>query len=193
MQEIYFKIGFFSLLIVYFVIGFYYRRRHGRIEKDVIKNQNREKALVSFVGISLLSAPLLYLAGLVDFASFQLLDWQRVVGGVCALIGLAFFRWSHDALGKNWSLMLELMKDHELITSGPYKYVRHPMYASIYLTHVGFLILTANWLVGILLLAPFTILYIVRVRSEEQMMLEKFGEKYHDYMKRSGRLFPKLL
>ncbi|MBI5378344.1 MAG: isoprenylcysteine carboxylmethyltransferase family protein [Thaumarchaeota archaeon] len=180
------------MLIVYFVIGFYYRRRHELIEKDVIKSQKREKVLVSFVGISLSSAPLLYLVGLADFASFQLLDWQRVVGALCALIGLAYFRWSHSALGKNWSLMLELMKDHELITSGPYKYVRHPMYASIYLTHVGFLILTANWLVGVLLLAPFTILYIVRVRSEEQMMIEKFGQKYLDYMKGNGRLFPKL-
>lgn len=192
MQEIYFKIGFFSLLVVYFAIGVYYRRSHGQIEKEVIKHRKRENVLVRVVGISLLSAPLLYLVGLADFAIFQLLDWQRVIGGLSALIGLVFFRWTHHTLGKNWSLMLELMKNHELVTSGPYKYVRHPMYASIYLTHVGFLILTSNWLVGVLFLAPFTILYIVRVRSEEQMMLERFGEKYQNYMKRTGRLFPKL-
>ena len=192
MQEIYFKIGFFSLFIVYFVIGSYYRRRYGRSEKEVIKKQKREKLFLSFVGISLLLAPLLYLMGLIDFASFQLLDWQRIMGGVCALIGIAYFYWTHSILGKNWSLMLELKKDHELIMSGPYKYVRHPMYASVYIIHVGFLILTANWLVGVLLLAPFVLFCIVRIRSEEQMMLEKFGKRYQDYMKKSGSLFPKL-
>lgn len=192
MQEIYFKTGFFSLLILYFVIMYYYRRRSGRSETEVIKKQKREMLLLSILGISLLLAPILYLAELIDFASFHLLDWQRIMGGVCALIGIACFYWTHSILGKNWSLLLELKKDHELIMSGPYKYVRHPMYASIYIIHIGFLILTANWLVGILLLAPFTLLYIVRVRSEEQMMLEKFGKKYQDYMKKSGRLFPKL-
>ena len=191
MQEIYFKIGFFSLLIIYFVIMFYYAKRYGRNEKEVIRKQTRKNLPLIFVGISLLLAPLLYLMGLVDFASFQLLDWQRIIGGVCALIGIVYFHWTHSTLGKNWSATLEVKKDHELIMSGPYKYIRHPMYASVYLTSVGFLILTANWLLGVLLLAPFTILYISRIRSEEQMMLEKFGEKYQEYMKKSGRLFPK--
>ena len=192
MQEVYFKIEFFSLLIVYFVIMSYYRRRYSGNEKEVIKKQKREKPLLSFVGVSLLLAPLLYLVELIDFASFQLFDWQRIIGGACALMGLGYFYWTHNILGKNWSLMLEIRKNHELIMSGPYKYIRHPMYASVYLIHIGFLILTANWLVGVLLLAPFTLLYIVRVRPEEQMMIERFGKKYQDYMTKSGRLFPKL-
>ena len=191
MQEIYFKIGFFSLLIIYFVITSYYAKRYGRNEKEAIRKQTRKNLPLIFVGISLLLAPLLYLMGLVDFASFQLLDWQRIIGGACTLVGIAYFHWTHNTLGKNWSATLEVLKDHELIMSGPYKYIRHPMYASVYLTYVGFLILTANWLLGVLLLAPFTILYISRIRSEEQMMLEKFGEKYQEYMKKSGRLFPK--
>jgi protein-S-isoprenylcysteine O-methyltransferase Ste14 len=190
-QEIYFKIGFFSLLIIYFVITSYYAKRYGRNEKEAIRKQTRKNLPLIFVGISLLLTPLLYLMGLVDFASFQLLDWQRIIGGACTLVGIAYFHWTHNTLGKNWSATLEVLKDHELIMSGPYKYIRHPMYASVYLIYVGFLILTANWLVGVLLLAPFTLLYISRVRSEEQMMLEKFGEKYQEYMKKSGRLFPK--
>jgi len=192
MQEISFKIGFFSLLIGYFTIMSYYRRRYSGDKKAVMKIQKNEKLLLFFVGISLLLAPLLYLAELIDFASFPLFDWQRIMGGVCALMGIGYFYWTHNTLGKNWSLMLELKKDHELIMNGPYRYVRHPMYASLYIIYFGFLILTANWLVGVLLLAPFALLYIVRVEPEEQMMIEKFGKKYQDYMKKSGRLFPKL-
>lgn len=191
MQEIYFKIGFFCLLIIYFVIMSYYGKKHGGNEKEVIKKQIRKNLPLIFVGISLLLVPLLYLMELIEFASFQLLDWQRIIGGVCALIGIEYFHWTHSTLGKNWSTTIEVKKDHELIVGGPYKYIRHPMYASVYLIYVGFLILTANWLVGALLLAPFTLLYVSRVRSEEQMMLEKFGEKYQEYMKKSGRLFPK--
>jgi protein-S-isoprenylcysteine O-methyltransferase Ste14 len=93
-------------------------------------------------------------------------------------------------LGRNWSGVLELYEQHELVTEGPYRFVRHPMYTSVYLKGIGILLLSANWIVGGGYLAAVTLMYALRVRDEEQMMLEHFGEEYRSYMSRTARLVP---
>ena len=99
---------------------------------------------------------------------------------------------SHSDLGQNWSISLELRKGHELVTRGVYAAVRHPMYAAILLWDVGQGLLIENWLAGWSALATFAIMCIIRIPREEQMMCGFFGDGYRNYMRATGRLFPRL-
>lgn len=132
-------------------------------------------------------------SSLLDGARIALSPGIRWIGGTGFLLAyLILFTWTHAALGRHWSGLLEIHKDHELVVTGPFAYIRHPMYASFILSGIGFLLLTANWLAGGIYLAAAVSMYLDRVGPEEQMMKIHFGEAYVRYMERTGRIFPKL-
>ena len=76
------------------------------------------------------------------------------------------------------------------MTSGIYRYVRHPMYTSIFLYALGQALVVPNWIAGPANLVAFCVLFAVRVQSEEQMMAEKFGDQYRIYQAKTKRLIP---
>ena len=89
-------------------------------------------------------------------------------------------------------MTLEVRENHALITDGIYKYVRHPMYSAFWLWAIAQAFLLPNWIAGFSGIVGFGTLYLLRVRHEEQMMLETFGNAYAEYARRTGRVFPKL-
>lgn len=115
----------------------------------------------------------------------------RWSGGIITCLGLGLFGWTHQALGRNWTAVLALSEEHVLVHHGPYRYIRHPMYAAFLIIGLGFVLLSANWLTGIIYLGPLCVMYVARVSLEERMMLERFGDSYRQYMNRTGRLWPR--
>lgn len=127
----------------------------------------------------------------VDFAHFDLPLWFRwTIGGGLLVVYLVFFVWTHVALGRHWSGLLEVHEDHALITSGPFHYVRHPMYASFFLATFGVIVFTANWFIGGLYFLATVFMYASRVSLEEKMMIDTFGDAYREYMENTSRLIP---
>lgn len=122
--------------------------------------------------------------------SINLPEWVRWSGVVVFGFYLFLFWWVHKTLGTNWSPVLEIRKDHKLITEGPYKYVRHPMYTCMWLMVAGLWLISSNWVVGIVALLTWSILYFIRLPDEEKMMIEEFGDQYKDYMIRTKRIIP---
>jgi protein-S-isoprenylcysteine O-methyltransferase Ste14 len=116
------------------------------------------------------------------------LRWFGVALGVIGLIGLVEV---HRQLGRQWSAYLELQENHELITSGIYRRVRHPMYAVIILELIGMALVSANWLLMALVTGRI-LLFWVRMGREEAMLAEQFGDQYRRYMQTTGRLLPRL-
>jgi protein-S-isoprenylcysteine O-methyltransferase Ste14 len=114
------------------------------------------------------------------------------LGGGILLVYLSLFSWTHHELGKNWTGLLEIYKDHDLVVTVPYRLVRHPMYSAFFLSGIGVLFLSANWLISGLYLLAVSAMYYDRVLPEEAMMTERFGDAYREYMCRTGRLFPGL-
>ena len=114
--------------------------------------------------------------------------------GVVALCGalLLFYR-SHADLGRNWSISLEIRNEHRLVTTGIYRFVRHPMYSSFFLLAVAQLMLLPNWFAGATGLIGVGMLYAFRIRQEERMMTERFGAEYRDYVAHTARLIPWLV
>ena len=112
------------------------------------------------------------------------------VGASLALIGTGIRAWSMWTLGKYFSAHIEIKNDHQLIESGPYKFIRHPAYAGNILQTVGFpLILNAYFSLGIS--AVLILLFLYRLKLEEEILIREI-KGYEDYTKRTDRLIPKL-
>ena len=114
----------------------------------------------------------------------------RALGVACLVVGLWLFYRSHDDLGTNWSITLEVREQHRLITHGVYRRIRHPMYTALLLYSVGQALVIPNWLAGPSYLVAFGIFFAFRVKAEERMMLEQFGDEYAGYAARTQRLVP---
>jgi protein-S-isoprenylcysteine O-methyltransferase Ste14 len=117
----------------------------------------------------------------------------------CAWIGTAVFvaaLWlfyrTHQDLGRNWSASLEIRREHCLVTTGVYRQIRHPMYLAFLLWGLAQAILLANWISGPAGLVGSMTLFLTRVRREERLMMQAFGEQYNAYMSRTWRLLPPL-
>jgi len=109
---------------------------------------------------------------------------------IIGFIGIAFLIWVHLYLGKEWSAALQIKEGHQLIISGPYSKIRHPMYTALFTVYLCFALVSMN-----LLIILFTVLAItslaVRVSKEEKLLISEFGDRYRNYMEHTGRYFPK--
>jgi protein-S-isoprenylcysteine O-methyltransferase Ste14 len=99
--------------------------------------------------------------------------------------------WTFTNLGRQYSPLLRVRKDQLLVTSGPYAYVRHPLYTFGFPFMFGLALVAANWFVLLSAGVALTLLVTVRVPREEAMLTEAFGDAYRDYAKRTGRLLPR--
>jgi protein-S-isoprenylcysteine O-methyltransferase Ste14 len=122
---------------------------------------------------------------------FPLLGWLRWVGFGLGLASLALLTWTQVELGKQWSAQLQLREEHDLVTSGPYSLVRHPMYTAVFALGTALALVSANWAFVLITLAAVAGLS-ARVPREEQMMIEQFGGQYLEYMKKTGRFLPRM-
>ena len=154
---------------------------------------SQEKTLLGLLSLGGLVAPLIYgFTNWLNFANYTLPTWAGWLG-VLITAGAVFVFWrAHADLGINWSPTLEIREKHELITRGIYGVIRHPMYASQWLLSIATPLLLQNWIAGFLNLLVFIPFYLLRVKAEEQMMLDSFGTQYQEYIKNTGRVLPKL-
>ncbi len=164
----------------------------------------RDKFYTATEGI-LVAAPRFLLLGasligiLVYSLAPRLMKWSalplpfglRWLGLFLGLIALLIFLWVLRSLGQNFSTTLTIHKNQTLVTWGPYRWVRHPMYTSVVLLWVGFLFLSTNWFIGLTGILAFLWAIVIRTPKEEQMMIDRFGDEYIAYMKHTGRYLPR--
>lgn len=148
----------------------------------------RPIALVFFVG----AGTYLVNPARMAWSSVPLPMWLRWSGttGVFALCwGLLF--WTLRGLGTNLTDTVVTRREHTLVTSGPYRWVRHPFYDSLALLLLAIALTAAN---GFLLLTGvlFFVLIAIRTRTEEAKLLARFGEPYRAYQRRTGLFLPKI-
>jgi protein-S-isoprenylcysteine O-methyltransferase Ste14 len=117
-------------------------------------------------------------------------DAMAAAAAVMTVVGALVVVWSQDALGVQWSLTARLVAQHRLITSGPYAYVRHPIYSAMILMLVGTGIVRTTPLVTGAALALYVIGTLVRIRAEEALMEEAFGVDWDRYRRRVPALVP---
>jgi protein-S-isoprenylcysteine O-methyltransferase Ste14 len=184
---------FFAGFIAYIAIRGVYARRTKGLERIHRQVDGLETFLMLLVIPPSLLLPVLYLfTPLLSFADYGLPTVARWWGVAVMVAALWLFWRSHADLGLNWSATLELRNEHQFVTHGVYRSIRHPMYASIFLWGLAQALLLPNWLAGWSAFVPFAVMYVLRTPREERMMCEHFGQEYGDYMRRTGRLFPRI-
>ncbi len=114
------------------------------------------------------------------------------VGVGLLVAGLGFSVWARRRLGRNWSGTVTVKEDHELIRTGPYRWVRHPIYTGILLGFFGTAIALGEWR-GLIAVAFVVVAFLLKIRLEERWMIETFGDAYRRYRAEVKALIPFLL
>jgi len=185
------KLVWVAGIIGWYVIRYPHQRRSRKTPIASRRERVREGILLatSFTGLFIL--PLIYVTTgkpqVADYPFHPLLAWLGTATFAMALIG--FYR-THRDLGRFWSVTLEIRQTHELVTTGVYRHVRHPMYAAFFLWAVAQALLLPNWIAGPAGLVGFGTLFGLRVRREERMMEAAFGDAYRAYAARTWRVIP---
>jgi len=192
----------FRILLPVLIVAFaahrgYYVKNYSKPEEATVKK--REEGLASKI------AGLLGMAGFIAVLAFAINPkwlafgdlafptWLRWSGIGIAILGFALLQWAQMTLANSWSDTPRMMKEQALITSGPYRAIRHPIYTAFILILGSTLFISSNWLIGLCWLGMTTLEVISRIGFEESLMLEFFGDQYREYMKKTGRLLPKVL
>ncbi|MET0606729.1 MAG: protein-S-isoprenylcysteine O-methyltransferase [Beijerinckiaceae bacterium] len=187
------KIAYVILAVGWYVLRIPHERRARRTPVASSAKDWRDvlRLLISLTGLGII--PFIYVAiGWPKFADYPFRPLQAWLGVGVAVAALCMFWTTHRALGRNWSVSLELRQGHRLVREGPYRRVRHPMYVAFWLFGVAQALLLPNLIAGLSGILGFGTLYFLRVDAEESLMLQQFGDEYREYMKVTGRLLPKL-
>jgi protein-S-isoprenylcysteine O-methyltransferase Ste14 len=113
------------------------------------------------------------------------------VGWAVTALGLAFAVWSRWTLGRNWSARITLKTEHELIRSGPYGFVRHPIYSGLLVAFLGTALYLGEWR-GLIALPVFAVGFWLKSVREEKLLESEFGAEYREYRRETGMLTPRL-
>jgi protein-S-isoprenylcysteine O-methyltransferase Ste14 len=188
-----FEGAYFGWVIVASVVRVVYTRRYTQTAVAREYRKGLDALLSALPGLGMFVLPIIFvLTPWLDFADYHLPLWAGWLG--VALFGVAvWLLWrSHADLERSWSPKLEIMEGHALVTHGVFRYIRHPMYAAHWLWGVAQVFLLQNWIAGFSMLVCMVPMYLYRVRVEEEMMIEQFGDEYREYMAHTGGIIPRL-
>ncbi len=197
-SEAVFRIAFWVLLAAMWVMRIYFVRQvrpsgeRPRVDRKTIEHEGLglfigRTAILLFLGAILVLYA--YDSPWLRMFSIPLPDWLRWVGLGLGLGGFGLWTWTQAVLGKEYSPLLQVREQQRLVTSGPYAWVRHPMYTALFGVGIALALLAANWCF-VLSAAAMIIGFVVRAPREERMMLQAFGSAYEGYMQKTGRFFP---
>lgn len=187
-----------AALILFTGIGIsgYFRRKADRESGEKISRSvdgTPFMMLIRVFGLLLWFSPIVYLINPAWMAWSKIglpdaVRWLGVVTGFLCTLGIY---WLFSSIGAGITPTSATRREHRLVTSGPYRWVRHPLYTVGTSMFVAFGMMADNWFIALLGILSF-IAMAARTPKEEANLLEKFGDEYRDYMKRTGRFFPKL-
>lgn len=165
------------------------------VRKDAAghEGRNHDHAKQAIIAVSLLTSLAYSISpALVSWGQIPMPEAARFAGLMSATIATPVHIWAFVALGTFYNSVLVVRDDHQLVDRGPYRYIRHPMYASALLGGLSLALISAN----AVLLATFALsLWLVlcsRIPREERMLREHLGDRYDDYTQRTGALLPRL-
>lgn len=193
-EELLFRSLFIAIYAVFFGVRIRYRVESARREPE--RRQGAESWASKVLIVAILGYFVSIVLYMMDFpwtswSRLAMPPWLRWLGVIGASSSVLLVAWTHRALGRQYSAEFAIQKDHVLVTTGPYARTRHPMYTALNTFSFAMALTTSDLLVlvfAILVILPFPWI----AREEEQVLLETFGEEYREYMRRTGRFFPRI-
>lgn len=125
-----------------------------------------------------------------QWSALEMSQSLRWAGVVLIFAGTAFTWWVHETLGDNFSPFLHVRKNHELITSGPYAVVRHPMYTALFTVLIGTFLITTNIFIFLMTAGVLAVLLVYRIPREERVLMDAFPNEYNRYANTRPRFVP---
>ncbi len=177
--------AFFSVFLV--LIAWIGRAQRALRSKESVKKRESDAASSALFTISIIVVTLV-----LGYARIGVLPrWLFYPGLALFLVGAVFYLWAKSVLGRFWSIEVRVLTDHTVIEKGPFRLIRHPMYAGQVLVYLGLLGLALqSWAAILFILIMSSIYYGNRIRIEEKFLVAELGNAYLDYMKRTKRLIP---
>ena len=196
MNENIFRILAALILFTGFGISAYHRRKADRDSGEKISRKVDGSAMMTVIklgGLILWMSPLVYLIkpNWMAWSKIGLSDSIRWLGGGIGILCVLGTYWLFSSIGSGITPTSATRKQHTLVTSGPYRWVRHPLYTVGSSMFISFGMMADNWFIAALGMLTF-ILMAIHTPKEEANLIEKFGDEYREYMKRTGRFLPKI-
>lgn len=192
--DTFFRTSFIAVFCLLTIVRFYYRITTGAIHDKVF---TQKEGLWPVIIRWVLGLPLFLATGAYIFLPDRHFNLYlpvpfpfRLSGVLLGLLSVYFIFLVHRELGIFFSSGLVLRDNHKLIRTGPYRFVRHPMYSSYLLLFLSAFLISGNWAVGIFGTAVIASLMTIRLVREEALLLEKFGGEYRDYIRNTGMFIP---
>jgi protein-S-isoprenylcysteine O-methyltransferase Ste14 len=188
------RIALVVIIVVTMAIGAFHRLKAAASGEKISHKEEGYlfAAVLRFGGLIVALSLLghLFFPAYFQWATMPLPIWIRWAGVVTGALSVILAYWTLTSLGKNLTDTVVTRSDATLVTHGPYRWVRHPFYVTAALIMGSVTLLSASWLIavsGALVLA----LLAIRTPTEEQMLVQRFGQSYRDYMAKTGRFFPR--
>lgn len=186
-----------AALILFTGIGIssYFRRKADRDSGETIPRKADGTIFMTLIrigGLMLWLSPLVYLLNpaWMAWSKIGLPEWVRWLGVGLGILCIFGIYWLFSSIGSGITPTSATRKEHQLVTSGPYRWVRHPLYTVGSSMFIAFGMMADNWFIALLGILAF-IAMAARTPKEEANLMEKFGDEYREYMKRTGRFFPR--
>ncbi len=196
MNETIFRI--FAAILLFTAIGLssYFRRKADRDSGEQISRRVDGPAMMTVIriaGLILWLSPLVYLLNpaWMAWSKIGLPETVRWLGAGIGIVCVGLIYWLFNSLGSSITPTSATRRQHTLVISGPYRWVRHPLYTVGSSLFISFGMMADNWFIALLGILTFIIMAI-RTPREEANLIEKFGNEYREYMQRTGRFFPKV-
>lgn len=195
MNETVFRILAAVILITAIGISSYFRRKADRDTGEKISRKVDGSVMMTAIrlgGLVLWLSPFVYLVNpeWMAWSKIGLPVWVRWLGFVIGALCVLGIYWLFSSIGSGITPTSATRKQHSLVTSGPYRWVRHPLYTIASTLFVAFGMMADIWFIAALGMLTF-VLMAIRTPKEEANLIEKFGAEYRDYMKRTGAFLPK--
>ena len=116
--------------------------------------------------------------------------WLRYLGMTLLGAGIILLGSSHYHLDRSFSSFVAMKEEQSFIDTGPYRYIRHPIYTAYFMNYIGGGLLSSNVVLTIIPATFFALMIALRIGEEETMLVEEFGDEYRAYMKKTGRFLP---
>ena len=194
-QENWIRIAVFLAMLATFSISGYFRSKADKSDKKV-SNEEEDQPLMR---IRNAGALMMYGSILAFLIYPRLIAWGQIElplgtrwGAVAVLYAMVpAFYWQLSSLNNNITRTVAIRQEHKLITSGPYRYIRHPLYTFGFIFIMTISVSAASWWIfglGLVTWVPLAL----RTPLEEQKLIDAFGDEYREYMQRTGRYIPKI-
>lgn len=196
MNENIFRILAAVILLTGMSISIYFRIKADKVTGEKVSRKadgSTMMNIIRFGGLIVWLSPFVYLINpeWMAWSKIGLPEWIRWTGVALGALGTAGIYWLFSSIGSGITPTSATRRDHKLVTRGIYKYIRHPLYTLGSSMFITFGMMADNWFIAALGVLAFVAMAI-RTPKEEANLIEKFGDEYREYMKRTGRFLPKL-